>query len=139
MNNALDSISAKSNVLQTTPLVSNKHTFYARLDGCRYCFSDGGVAMFLGGIYEFDPDNIPSDYIPPEGKGTVEECWARRLKELIYVCTVPNPVFSLTPVEIHRSDAKVLREIGSPGGSIAASGVGLVGSFHVAGNLQSSV
>lgn len=107
-------------------------TYYARNEGARYCFVDGGVARFVNGMYQFDPESIPLDYSPPEGK-TAEEGWKARHKELEYVCRVNNPVFSVDPVPLHKSDAVILREIGHSGG-----GVGLVGSFQTGGNLAGS-
>lgn len=101
-----------------------KKTYYARLDGCRYVFQDGGVAVFVGGRFEFDPAVVPEDYMPLTGK-TPEEGWAQRHKELEYQVNTPNPVFSKVPVEIQRTDAHVLREVGHAGG-----GVGLVTSFQ---------
>jgi len=116
-------------------------TFYSRGESSRYVFTDGGVATFMGGQYKFDPATVPEDYSPPFINGkqdTPEEGWARRYKELKYVCGVPNPVFSLVPVPVHKSDAHVLREVGHAGGGTAST-VGMLGSFQVAGNLKPSV
>lgn len=106
-------------------------TFYSRLDGSRYIFADGGVAIFTGGVFEFDPQNPDPEYVPPEGKGTVEECWDKRFKELQYVCKVQNPVFSAVPVAVQRSDSRVLREVGHAGG-----GIGIIGSTQLQDLMQ---
>lgn len=112
--------------------------FYARGDGSRYCFEDGGVAEFVGGRYEMNPDVVADDYIAPvartgQAQQTREQGWARRFEELTYVCNVPNPVFSAVPVPVHKSDSMVLREIGHSGG-----GIGMVGSFQTGQNLKAS-
>lgn len=112
---------APSATLSKSP---TKKTYYARLDGCRYCFADGGVAIFVNGMYDFDPAQVPEDYMHPDEKISAADGWARRHKELEYQVNNPNPVFSKVPVQIQRSDAVVLREVGHAGG-----GVGLVGSF----------
>lgn len=124
-------------------LVEKKHSptlviFYSRGDGSRYCFEDGGVALFNGGRYEFDPAVVADDYIAPPARvgdrqKTREEGWQRRFEELNYVCGIPNPVFSKIPVPVHKSDALVMREVGHSGG-----GIGLVGSFQAASNLRQS-
>jgi hypothetical protein len=124
-------VGVKSAILSKSP---TKKTYYSRLDGARYCFADGGVATFTGGQFEFDPAVVDADYFPPEGKGTAEECWVKRHKELEYVCTIPNPVFSAVPVEVQRSDSKVLREVGHAGGG----SVGIVGSFAAQSMLKQS-
>lgn len=118
----LPATAVPSAILSKSP---TKKTYYSRLDGCRYVFSDGGVAVFIGGRFEFDPKVIPEDYMPMTGK-TPEEGWALRFKELEYQVNTPNPVFSKVPVELQRSDAVVLREVGHAGG-----GVGMVTSFQM--------
>ncbi len=121
-------VAAPSAVMSKSP---TKKSYYSYLDGARYYFADGGVAIFQGGIYEFDPDNVPDDYVPPEGK-EVKESWGKRFRELEYVCSIPNPVFSKVRVPLHRSDAIVLREVGHAGGSAApAVGTGLVSSAQM--------
>ena len=120
--NPIPATAVASAALSKSP---TKKVYYSRLDGCRYVFSDGGVATFIGGRFEFDPAVIPEDYMPMTGK-TPEEGWALRFKELEYQVNNPNPVFSKNPVEIQRSDAVVLREVGHSGG-----GVGMVTSFQM--------
>ena len=133
----LEPTSAPSAILSDSPTVE---TFYSRGESSRYIFSDGGVAIFMGGQYKFDPANVPEDYQPPYVNGkqdTPEEGWAKRHRELKYVCSTPNPVFSLTPVPLHKSDAHVLREVGHAGGGTASS-VGMLGSFQTAALLKAS-
>lgn len=123
-----------------------KKTYYSRGDGSRYIFWDGGIAIFQGGQFEFDPANVPIDYFPPDGRAgkngapmTPEEGWERRARELEYVCTIPNPVFSKVQVPLFKSDSVPLREVGHSGGGTAEhGGVGMVGSFQVGSLLQQS-
>lgn len=132
---------APSAVASKSPTVE---CFYSRGLASRYIFWDGGVAEFTGGRYYFDPKVVPEDYSPPLKQGkevTPEQGWELRYKELIHVCTIPNPVFSRVPVPLHVSDAVVLREVGRPGGGTATpGGVGIVGSVDMqallAGNIR---
>jgi len=121
----LPAVAVASDVFSKSP---TKITYYSRMVGTRYCFRDGGVAVFQDSTFQFDPVHIPADYMAPPTM-TREAGWKQRHEELEYVCTVPNPVFSKVPVPVMKSDAVVLREVGHAGGGTATSGVGLVGSF----------
>ena len=71
--------------------------FPRKLNGSKYYFADGGVALFSGGKYEIDAGNPRN---------------ALRVEELEYIVDSPHqPIFSRTPVRIIRSDSKVMRAI----------------------------
>ena len=78
------------------PNSKNIKTYYARYNGCRYYFQDGGVATFTGGRYEIDAGN-------PDN--------ALRVKELEYVMDASSPLFSRVPVRMMRSDSIQLRAV----------------------------
>jgi hypothetical protein len=84
------------------PNSKNIKTYYARYNGCRYYFQDGGVATFTGGRYEIDAGN-------PDN--------ALRVKELEYVMDASSPLFSRVPVRMMRSDSIQLRAVDRSGGA----------------------
>jgi hypothetical protein len=83
--------------------------YYSRVDGCHYVFKDGSSALFKNGQYA---TNRPSE-----------------IEELNALCKQPqNHLISNHPVDMVKSDALVMREVGQGG-----AGTGIVNSMHLGG------
>jgi hypothetical protein len=86
-----------------------QRTFYARLDGCTYVTKSGHICRFDNGEYVTDKSN--------------------EIEELEDLCKQPGQhLISLERVEVMRSDAKILKEVGA--GRVAS---GPVSSAHLSG------
>lgn len=97
-------------------LASNERSFYARVDGCFYVLKNGTICKFANGVYV---TNKPSE-----------------IEELTELCTVPGQhLICAEPVDVRRSDAKVLKDVSDKPGSGGQVIIGTVSSAGLAGML----